>query len=559
MKINYIAKTGVIGIVLTLLMINAGMANAFFNVEVSSNANPWTHLKANNQPGNFQFVVVPDRTGGMRPGVFEDAVRKINLLQPEFVISVGDLIEGYNEDHMTYEEQWNEFDNLVNQLQMPFFYVCGNHDITNNKLLNTWKRRLGRPYYHFVYNDVLFMILDSEDPPDPPPGARKTSVSPEQVKYFREALKKNKNVRWTFLFFHRPMWMDAHNTKGFDEIEKLLQDRPYTVFTGHHHCYQHDRRFDRDYYVLATAGGVSGLRGVFAGQMDHVVLVTMRNDEPVVANILLDGIGGSDIRDKAIEQFKTKVFRPNQVIDFDVIMTESNLLKSITIPLIFVNHTKLSMQIQAAFEPMQGIVADPSTFDLRLSSEKCRVIEVALNVKQPLIVENIQPLQIIGKVKYFVGGEFSPRFDLPFTQSIIVTQKFHQKTWNFEKITEGWGKPNQCVLSVEDGKLIVESNGADPFFQVPLQISALSGDWLEIIIRAKSTSSGNGQFFWGTEAAPAFNGMRSVSFSQTHDGQWHDYKVKISPLGILNSLRFDPSTGDGLYEIDFIKIIRRSH
>ena len=463
MKINYISTIRVIGIVVTLLMINSGMVNAEFNAEVSSNANPWTHLNANNQPDNFQFVVVPDRTGGMRPGVFEDAVRKINLLQPEFVISVGDLIEGYNENSMTYEEQWNEFDNLVNQLQMPFFYVCGNHDITNDKLLKTWKRRLGRPYYHFVYNDVLFMILDSEDPPDPPPGAHKTSVSPEQVEYFREALKNNKNVRWTFLFFHRPMWMDAHKTKGFDEIEKMLQNRPYTVFTGHHHSYQHDRRFDRDYYVLATAGGVSRLRGVFAGQMDHVALVTMRDDEPVIANILLDGIGGSDIRKKAIEQFKTKVFRQNQVIDFDVIMTESNLLESVKIPLIFVNYTKLPIHIQAVFEQMKGIAAEPSTFNLKLGSEKCRVIEVALNVEQPLAVENIQPLQI----------------------------------------------------------------------------------------------TGNGQLFWATEDAPDFNGLHSVSFSQIHDGKWHDYKIKISPIGALNKLRLDPSTGGGSYEIDSIKMVRQ--
>src|SRR5206468_2697058 len=56
--------------------------------------NPWTNLELNNKERDFQFVIVTDRTGGHRPGVFGEAVRKINLLQPEFVISVGDLIEG---------------------------------------------------------------------------------------------------------------------------------------------------------------------------------------------------------------------------------------------------------------------------------------------------------------------------------------------------------------------------------------------------------------------------------------------------------------------------------
>ena len=57
--------------------------------------NPWNHLELNNDPDHFQFAIVSDRAGGHRPGVFMDAVNKLNLLQPEFVMSVGDLIEGY--------------------------------------------------------------------------------------------------------------------------------------------------------------------------------------------------------------------------------------------------------------------------------------------------------------------------------------------------------------------------------------------------------------------------------------------------------------------------------
>ncbi|MFN0195227.1 MAG: serine/threonine protein phosphatase, partial [Planctomycetaceae bacterium] len=60
--------------------------------------NPWTNLDLNNRRENFQFAIVTDRTGGARAGIFESAVPKINLLQPEFVISVGDLIEGSTED-----------------------------------------------------------------------------------------------------------------------------------------------------------------------------------------------------------------------------------------------------------------------------------------------------------------------------------------------------------------------------------------------------------------------------------------------------------------------------
>ncbi len=93
--------------------------------------NPWTNLKVNNRPKNFQFVILTDRTGGRRPGVFTRAIEKVNLLQPEFVVSVGDLIEGYTEDPGGWALEWSEFQSTLERLQMPFFYCAGNHDISN--------------------------------------------------------------------------------------------------------------------------------------------------------------------------------------------------------------------------------------------------------------------------------------------------------------------------------------------------------------------------------------------------------------------------------------------
>ena len=50
-------------------------------------------LKLNDDPDQFHFAVVSDRTGGHRAKVFSRAVQQISLLQPTFVMSVGDLIE----------------------------------------------------------------------------------------------------------------------------------------------------------------------------------------------------------------------------------------------------------------------------------------------------------------------------------------------------------------------------------------------------------------------------------------------------------------------------------
>ena len=53
-----------------------------FESEIETHKKPWTHLDFYNDPDNFQFAIVTDRNGGNRPGIFEDAVKKINILYP---------------------------------------------------------------------------------------------------------------------------------------------------------------------------------------------------------------------------------------------------------------------------------------------------------------------------------------------------------------------------------------------------------------------------------------------------------------------------------------------
>ena len=59
-----------------------------------ANATPETTKPFYDAADGFRFAIVSDRTGGARPGVFERAIDELNLLRPEFVISVGDLVEG---------------------------------------------------------------------------------------------------------------------------------------------------------------------------------------------------------------------------------------------------------------------------------------------------------------------------------------------------------------------------------------------------------------------------------------------------------------------------------
>src|SRR5262249_55492602 len=133
--------------------------------------NPWTSARPNHDPEEFQFAVVSDRTGSHRPKIFSQAVERLNLLQPEFVLSVGDLIEGGNKSPKQLAAEWDEFNGYVARLKMPFFYVPGNHDTGNLVTDKVWQERFGRRWYHFVYRNVLFLCLDTDDPPGSGPGS----------------------------------------------------------------------------------------------------------------------------------------------------------------------------------------------------------------------------------------------------------------------------------------------------------------------------------------------------------------------------------------------------
>jgi hypothetical protein len=256
--------------------------------------NPVTHTKFNNQPSTFRFAIVTDRTGGARAGVFEKAVDQLNMMQPEFVVCVGDLVQGYTKEGDKLDKQWAEFNGFVKKLEMPFFYLPGNHDITNKVGEKRWQDQFGRTYYHFLYKNVLFLMLNSEDPPGEKGGG---AFGAAQIAYAKKVLQENKGVRWTLVLFHRPVWTYPNMDKtGWLPIEEALQGRKYTVLAGHKHNYELTVRLGMKYIMLGTTGGSSKLRGTPFGELDHIMWVTMKDSGPVLCNLATEGILPEDLR-----------------------------------------------------------------------------------------------------------------------------------------------------------------------------------------------------------------------------------------------------------------------
>ncbi len=377
-----------VGLASFIVLSFAGCARSHFPSHNTSTAKPWTRLNFNDDPAHFQFVVVSDRTGGVRPGVFEEATRKINLLQPEFVISVGDLITGQTTNRAQREVEWQEFNGFVDQLEMPFFYVPGNHDISNPLMVEEWIKRFGQPWYHFVYHDVLILCLDTEDPPP-------THISPAQQAYAAQALAANPNVRWTLVFMHKPLW-DYPEDTGWASIEALLAKRRHTVLAGHRHTYTKFERNNTSYIVLGTTGGGSKLRGRAFGEFDQVAWVTMTDQGPRIANLLLDGIWDENILTQPMVQ-TMRTALAGKAVRSEPLFVKGEFRGGLTFPgamakLEISNDADIPMKFSARFNSTDLVHIKPAVVELVLPPKSTESINVQFDVGQTVTVAELAPL-----------------------------------------------------------------------------------------------------------------------------------------------------------------------
>ena len=289
-----------------------------FSNTLESKVKPWTHEYFDDSEDKFTFALFADLTGGEREGIFPIAIEQLNMLRPEFILNVGDLIEGDHKNMEELQQQWNTFDSKIEKAIAPVFYVGGNHDLSDREMTEVWESRYGTTYYHFIYKNVLFLILNTEDNSveriEEIKNLRTKAIEvyktkgleafnktvyanlPERVAgnigktqsdYFVNVIKQNPHVKHTFVVMHKPAWK-KENERNFLAIENMLKTKNYTVFNGHVQAYAYENRKNHDYIQLSTTGGEQF--PTLGRSMDHITMVTVENADVSIANILLEGM-----------------------------------------------------------------------------------------------------------------------------------------------------------------------------------------------------------------------------------------------------------------------------
>ncbi len=180
----------------------------------------------------LRIVILGDRTGGHVPGIFGDIVAEVELMKPDLVLMVGDMIEGYVDDRERIVREWEVFDSLIAPLSMPIYFTAGNHDIWSDLSEEIYRERNVEPYYSIDFRDVHIVFFDNsristEDPPDD-----------EQLNWLVNDLKRHHDAEYTMVFIHKPFWFENVDEGKPDTLHSIFKTYGVdAVFTGHYHEY----------------------------------------------------------------------------------------------------------------------------------------------------------------------------------------------------------------------------------------------------------------------------------------------------------------------------------
>lgn len=228
-----------------------------------------------------RFVVLGDSQFANRH-VFERMIHEIEMLRPDFVVQVGDLIHGYTYDEETLRREWEIFRNQIAPLTAPFYPVPGNHDVVTPQAEKVYAEVWGPDRYHYSFDHgpVHCIVLNSWW------GDEDDRIAAWQREWLAEDLRLHAErhggagspelaSRSIFVFLHSPLWRYARDEPGredWEEIHALLREHPVRlVVAGHTHEYVWERRDGIDYVVINSSGGMRpNERGGFFHACLHV-------------------------------------------------------------------------------------------------------------------------------------------------------------------------------------------------------------------------------------------------------------------------------------------------
>jgi predicted phosphodiesterase len=246
----------------------------------------------------FRVAIIGDRTGGQPEDLkyLERAIYEINQLNPDFVIHIGDMVQGYTRDQEKWRNEMEEFKSYMSKLSVKWYPVAGNHDVfspirdVNDRTFeNLFKQHFAPLNYSFDYKNSHFAIIYTDEAM-----ASKPIISKKQLDWLKSDLEKTNKTN-IFIFMHKPIW--DYGDSNWDNFHELIKQFPVrAVFGGHFHSYYKSKEKDGiQYYVVGPTGGEAHVFGNdLTGYFHHYSILSVEDDKFKLAVVKVGNIESDD-------------------------------------------------------------------------------------------------------------------------------------------------------------------------------------------------------------------------------------------------------------------------
>ncbi|MBT3904254.1 MAG: hypothetical protein HOB79_04180 [Rhodospirillaceae bacterium] len=197
-------------------------------------------------------------------------IAELNLLKPEFVVHLGDIVNPVPE-LPTYAEAAGHFKSQIANLDAPYFVVPGNHDVgdkpvswmpagtVTDEFLDIYRSHFGDDYFSFDQNGLHIIILNAS--------IINSGLESEEMqrKWLEADLAVHEDAR-TFICIHYPPYISNRDeNSSYDNIDEpgrtwlldlIKTYKPEAMFCGHVHNFWYDVVGETEIYLLPSTAFV---------------------------------------------------------------------------------------------------------------------------------------------------------------------------------------------------------------------------------------------------------------------------------------------------------------
>ena len=237
---------------------------------------------------------------------FRKAITKVNELNPDFVITGGDLVmDALGQSYGRADSLYHIYTTMITEFSMPVFNTIGNHEHYGWYVLRDadtnhpeygkkmFEKRIGPRYQRFDRYGWIFLLLDSVVKDGK--GGYEGGVDADQIIWLKEQLASIPVETPIVISLHIPLLTTeaqvlrgstAANEPGevvvnSKEVLDLFKEHNLKlVLQGHLHYYETMHVFGTDY---VTGGSIAGAwwEGPYLDTEEGFVLVKVKGDEVV--------------------------------------------------------------------------------------------------------------------------------------------------------------------------------------------------------------------------------------------------------------------------------------